>query len=191
MKNRRGADGVTVEDCAEYQSPMDRVRAAMVDPGADWADPASYKTGSEEPPAEAPPELPPPPAPKSAPRRASPGRLLVATNPWAAIDHKGRPAGACPAEVGPRDENARTYVGARPAFGDVTRPAPRRAELYQRTERRDLVWEFQREPFEVPDTSYYRRKVRERELLDATKDYEAARALLSARHKDAAPPRWI
>jgi hypothetical protein len=148
----------------------------------------------DEPPAEAPPEPTPPPAPPrvySVALRASPGRLLVATNPWAAIDHKGRPAGACPAEVGPRDENARTYVGARPAFGDITRPAPRRAELYQRTERRDLVWEFQREPFEVPDTSYYRRKVRERELLDATKDYEAARALLSARHKDAAPPRWI
>jgi hypothetical protein len=175
MTREKDAESVKAEDCAELPTEF-----AFVDgPG-------------EPPPAEEPASpKPPEPAPVAPTRRASPGRLLVATNPWAAIDHKGRPAGACPAEVGPRDENARTYVGARPAFGDVTRPAPRRSELYQRTERRDLVWEFQREPFEVPDTSYYRRKVRERELLDATKDYEAARALLSARHKDAAPPRWI
>jgi len=180
MKRNKDAESVNVED---YPASCDLPVVDVLN-----LDQPVYRPDPEPP-----PPFPVPlctgPIRKSFGNRA--GFLWVATNPWAAIDHKGRPSGACPAEVGPRDENARSYVGARPSFGDVTRPAPRRAELYQRTERRDLVWEFQREPFEVPDTSYYRRKVRERELLDATKDYEAARALLSARHKDAAPPRWI
>lgn len=172
MTRAKDAESVKAEDCAELPTEF-----AFVD-------------GPGEPPPVAEPPAPEP-APVTPPRRNRPGFLWVATNPWAAIDHLGRPAGACPAEVGPNGEHARSYVGARPVFGDVIRQAPKRAELYQRTERRDLAWEFQREPFEVPNTPYYRRKVRERELLDATKDHEAARALLSARHKDAAPPRWI
>jgi hypothetical protein len=132
-------------------------------------------------------------------RSAALGNLLVATNPFAALDHRGRPCGACP--VDPRDPRyyapakglgeVRGYVGARQVFGEVTRATPTHAELTQRTERRDLTWVFTLEPFEVPDTKFYRRQVAEGALLDATKDYEAARSIARARSGCAVEPHWI
>lgn len=131
-------------------------------------------------------------------RSASPGKLLVATNPFLAIDHLGRPCGACP--VDPRDPRfydpakglgeVRGFVGARQVFGEVTRPAPRHAEAMQQTERRSLEYTFTREPFEVPDTRFYRKRIAEAALLDATQDYEAARAVARARSGCAVEPRW-
>jgi hypothetical protein len=126
-----------------------------------------------------------------------PGFLWVATNPFCATDHMGRPSGACP--IDPYDpryydkrrgNDIRGTVGATMIDGPVTRHASSRASGYQQTERRDVSWSFVREPFEVPDTRFYRTQIRERALLDATKDYEADRRAARARSQCVVDPRW-
>ena len=164
--------------------------------GVEESAPPTDEDGASPPPPEPEPEPDPEPAP---PRRARPGFLLVAANPFCAVDPTGRPSGACPLD--PHDPRfydpsktratVRGFVGAVRVVGDVTRPAPRNAELYQRTERRDVAWEFEREPFELPDTGFYRRQLADGVLLDGTTDYEGARLLAKARSNCAAEPRWI
>lgn len=151
---------------------------------------------------ELPVELPPPPA-ETAPvatvkLTARPGFLLVATNPYCASDQHGRPSGACPMDpTDPRfydraksKGTVRGFVGATRIVGEVTREAPPNAAARLQTERRDIQWTFAREPFELPDTGFYRKKIQEGSLLDATQDYEAARAGARARSECAVEPRW-
>ena len=133
-------------------------------------------------------------------RTARPGFLLVATNPYHAIDHLGRPCGACP--IDPQDPRfydpskgmgeVRGSVGAYQLFGEVLRKVTSREEQHShRTERRDLQWQFKYEAFEVPDTRFYRRMLADGALLDGTADYEGARRLAKSRAQCAADPLWI
>jgi hypothetical protein len=138
------------------------------------------------------------PEPKPAAIVTRPGYLMVSTNPYAAADHLGRPCGACPVDpfdprfYDPRRGNdVRGYVGAKQVFGDVTRPTPAHSEAHRRTERRDLQWEFLREPFEVPDTQFYRARIAEGVLIDSTTSVTVARALTLARGRCKTEPRWV
>lgn len=152
---------------------------------------------STETPLDSPPTPPEAPAPVVK-RTARPGYLLVATNPFGARDQHGRPSGACPGDpMDPRfydraksKGTVRHFIGATLVDGGVTRPAAKNAEAFRQTERRDIQWAFVREPLEVPDTAYYRKKIQEGSLLDATQDYEAARAVARARSTCAVEPRW-
>ena len=133
-----------------------------------------------------------PPVAKPEPRRPSRGCLLVATNPFCASDHQGRPSGACPMD--PKFQRGE-FVGATRIDHGVTRPGPKRVApgsgFYQQTERRDIEWQFQREPLEVQDSPYYRKKIAEGVLFDGTKDYEAARRSAQARSNCTSDPRWV
>lgn len=174
MSKRERAERTEEEVCLEFTEPEFSTAEAPVEP-------------EHEPVKQ--------PEPK---RVARPGFLLVATNPYCAIDHLGRPVGACPVDphdpryYDPRKPRVtfRGFVGASRTAGEVTRPAAKHAELRQQTPRVTLEWSFTRDPFEVPATSFYKRQLAEGTLLDATNDYERARENARARSKCAVEPRW-
>jgi hypothetical protein len=175
-------------------SKRDRAESADAEYRVEFTEP---EFSTEEAPKPEPVAEPAPSAPV-AKRVARPGFMLVATNPFSALDHLGRPCGACPVDpFDPRYYDKRkpkvTFrgnVGAARVAGEVTRPAARLAELRQQTERTDIEWAFVREPFEIPETSFYKRQIAEGTLLDANNDYERARANARARSKCAVEPRW-
>ena len=119
------------------------------------------------------------------------GHLTVCTNPFAAVDHEGRPSGVAPLDPeDPRFYNPRTKVlMAPPPASDLSLLAvgarlkdkpeliraldPGEAKHSLRKARYDLVWRFKYAPFQVPDTRFYRGIVLEGGLLAA--DDETAR----------------
>ncbi len=97
-----------------------------------------------------------------------PRTLNVVANPWMHIDSQGRPAGACPMDLPP---GVQGFVGA-----SVSREHTkilRKGSHYQ-DHVQDTVWEFDLSPQVVPDTPYYRGRLRTGEILPA--DEKAARA---------------
>lgn len=77
-----------------------------------------------------------------------PKTLLVMPNPFSAIDHKGRPAGAFPME----DENP-----ALPAFRHVG--ATKRIHADAGDHLGDLVWDFATEPVRILNTQHHKHGV--------------------------------
>lgn len=96
--------------------------------------------------------------------------LLVLPNPWAAIDHQGRPSGVVmcdPVEHVPtRDGEPRRFVGAHldPVKTRMTREFARGDA---RSNEQDTVWVFATKPVDLPNTPYYRERIRHGELIAA------------------------
>lgn len=95
--------------------------------------------------------------------------LMVLPNPWTFIDHLGRPAGTCPCDPFEHRPNPGAKVGAR-----VSEVKVQRAQQTRRIGGRETVavpgdfypiWEFETEPVRLPNTGYYRDRIRERELI--------------------------
>jgi hypothetical protein len=113
----------------------------------------------------------------------TPRVLRVCTNPFRSTDPQGRPCHVVQLDPMdpryPRDARGwRGEVGSRILSAEEVRPAPAGRdkdghELTLQAARHDRVWGFRREPLELPLTDYYRRAVRDGDLLAA--DEESAR----------------
>ena len=90
--------------------------------------------------------------------------LRVHSNPWHAVDHLGRPAGACPKERSPHYVNSHQgFVGAEcVASAPTTLPSG-----HAGTPDQDTCWHFQPGPVELQDSAYYRGCVARGELIAA------------------------
>lgn len=96
-------------------------------------------------------------------------RLLVLPNPGHTKDHLGRPACAIPAD--PLEHTSfRRWIGAKPKTS-VKRPKVTRmigGQLTTLVEADyDIEWEFSATPVEIPNTGYYRDRLKEGSLLPA------------------------
>jgi hypothetical protein len=117
--------------------------------------------------------------------------LVVATNPYRTVDHLGRPCCACP--IDPRDPRyydpgkassaeVRGHVGAQlnrsPA---LLREGAENGDASDPSKRWDVTWQFKRTPFQIPDTRFYRDRIREGALLaaDAATAQACGKALVS------------
>lgn len=127
--------------------------------------------------------------------------LLVYPNPWAAFDKDGTPCGICPRDpewdgggplqfVGARIDKSKTRVTQVLQRGDDIRsPMQRTAYEYMGISSSDPDLRqklFALEPIEIPNTRYYRDRLRDRALLPADKvqaerDQAAAQAELQAK----------
>lgn len=109
---------------------------------------------------------------------AKPRILNVVPNPWIHIDHQGRPAGACPMDTAP---GSKAFVGARVSHTKTQILSKGIRGIQDSVQ--DTVWEFDLAPQPVPDTPYYRTRLRCGEVLPA--DEAASRA---AGHSEFLPP---
>lgn len=91
-----------------------------------------------------------------------PATLDVYANPYHAADHLGRPAGACPREV--RGFGSQGKVGA----SAVTVGSTKLEKPDFRSHEQDTCWHFSPDVQKVEDTPYYRRAIRNGELLPAS-----------------------
>lgn len=93
--------------------------------------------------------------------------LSVLPNPWAAIDHQGRPSGVVlcdPVEHVPtRGDEPRRFVGATMAARMLREFPPGDP----RSNEQDTTWTFVTEPVALPNTGYYRERIRSGELIAA------------------------
>ena len=88
--------------------------------------------------------------------------LKVYANPWLHVDHEGRPC--CTVEL---EEFSGRWVGARPtitASGEALTVGGLTGYLGGDATH-DVVWDFDSAPQEVPDTGYYRDRIREGALI--------------------------
>jgi len=97
-------------------------------------------------------------------------RLKVLPNPWSCIDHLGRPCGVVPCDPVEHVQAQRRWVGAKPK---AVQTAPRVAHMVKTTlvvvqeAQHDLTWSYSTEPVEVPNTPYYRERVKQGDLIAA------------------------
>jgi len=92
--------------------------------------------------------------------------LRVHANPWASLDHEGRPAGHCAFERQPQHvNNHQGYVAC-----ECVASEPEKLPLgHAGTPDQDTCWHFSKEPVEVVDgiLGYYRRCLRDGDILPA------------------------
>jgi hypothetical protein len=96
--------------------------------------------------------------------------LSVYVNPWASLDHMGRPSGAVARErtaTEPSDHPG--YVGAECVSG----PVQKLPEGHRGTPDQDTCWQFSADPQKVEATAYYFSSIRQGSLIPA--DANAAR----------------
>lgn len=103
--------------------------------------------------------------------------MKVATNPHLVVDHVGRPCGACPIDprdpryydpAKPKNPEVRGWVGARLESGPkLLRKGLEKGDASDPSDRHDITFEFRREPFDIPDTRFYRDRIKEGALLAA------------------------
>ncbi len=118
--------------------------------------------------------------------------LWVLPNPWAAIDHLGRPAAAVPVDPVDHDPHNRRWVGAT-CEAKLVKPAQRQrigSQIVVVAEAEyDLEWTFTDAPVRLPNTPYYRERVKRGELLAADKATAAACNVKLAKFQD--PKRYL
>jgi hypothetical protein len=89
--------------------------------------------------------------------------LLGWANPYHALDHFGRPAGACPKERTGSTLGHAGYVGAECVASAPVPVEPGSAG----TPDQDTCWHFSKEPVKLPDTGYYRLCLRQGAIFPA------------------------
>lgn len=95
-------------------------------------------------------------------------KLRVLPNPWACIDHMGRPCGTVPCDPVEHVTVDRRWVGATPRARLLNKQESYRVrgvEVVTRGADHDLVWEFATEPVELPNTAYYRERICQGDLI--------------------------
>jgi hypothetical protein len=131
-------------------------------------------------------------------------KVLVATNPFHSVDDEGRPTGACP--VDPRDPRFRKLGDVRGLVG-----AKREARLVREgmpgggvaepSARHEFTYQFRFAPFELHETRFYLRQIRDGGLIAANEEtallagvrfvpVELARALAKSRSRGTAEVQW-
>lgn len=100
--------------------------------------------------------------------------LKVLPNPWLYIDHKGRPAGRVPFEQPTNGTYDPRTVGSRFADNPELVSAARK-DVPLAQDVHDTVVEYAKEPVDVGNTVYYRRRIMAGELIAADREsYVAA-----------------
>lgn len=95
--------------------------------------------------------------------------LKVLPNPWLYIDHKGRPAGRVPYEQPTNGTYDPRTVGSRFADNPELVSAGRK-DVPLGQDVHDTVVEYEKDPVEVANSVYYRRRIMAGELIAADRD---------------------